>query len=392
VELFSIGSSQVVGRNIKARFPGKLKTLTRGQLIDRIRQVQPFPPVGRYVDPQRISGAPGTFSAHFFHDKKLMDKEKQLLFSDVGNLTCPAWLERMCKVVVSRELIVGQLIPAPGLDGNIDYYKVYRKIGTGDGLVAYALKAVAKDTTLKPLLLFRPSQWALCNEDAFETYLNDVQRKVGEMGWTPAMSHFRELMQDPHFRRGDQKISVAGYSLGGAHAQYFLAEHADHVSHALFYNDPGVDHQTAESFAERMRRAPGRAEPLNIQIFRMKGDFCHYVGGKHLGWGVNRPDVRIQLMEIDHENKQAAAFTLHAHRIFDNAAFPYQMECVEGAERLFSALDNSRRGPEVLWYETKRILWGNMAFAAIFALSKMVALASWLFGVRILRSSKEPDL
>lgn len=392
VELFSIGSGQVMSRNIKARFPEKLKTLSREQLEGRIQQVQPFPLVGSYRNPKEITGAPGTTIAYFFHDKKLMDKEKQLLFSDVRSLTYPAWLERMSKVVVNRELIEGQLIPAPGADGRIDYYKVYRKIATGDGLVAYAMKPVAADTTLRPLVIFRPSQWAFSNEDCFETYLNDVQHHVGEKGWKAASEHLDRLMGDSHFRRDHQKISIAGYSLGGAHAQYFLAAHADHISHAVFYNDPGVDTQTAEQLAERLNQAPRRSEPLNIQIFRMKGDFCHYVGSKHVGWGIRHPDVNIQLLEVDHENKQVAAFTLHAHRIFDNTIFPYRMDCVEDEGRLFNLLDNTKRGADVYWYEKIRLVWGKAAFMAIYTISKLIALISWFFGVQILRSSKDPSI
>ena len=391
VELFSIGASQLISRDIKTRFPEKIKAISREQLTGRMRQVQPFTLVGNYIDPLKITGAPSTTLANYVHDQKLMDKEKQLLFSDVEPLTFPAWQERMCKVIVNRELIVGQYIPAPGLDGRMDYYKVHRKIAAG-GLVSYALKPAANNSTLKPLVLFRPSQWALSNEDTIETYLNDVQPNVGEMGWQACQSQFEQLMRDPHFRRADQKISIAGYSLGGAHAQYFLDAHAHNISHAVFYSDPSADDATAEHFAQMINSSPRRAEPLNIQIYRMKGDFCHYVGGKHVGWGVNHPDVNVQLMEVDHENKTVAAFRLHSHRIFDNATFPYQMQCVEDSERLNNMLDNSKRGPDVFWYERMRRVWGGVAFVSFQALAQLINLVSWIFGVRILRSSKDIDL
>jgi hypothetical protein len=327
--------------------------------------------------------------AHLFHDKLRMDKEKQLLFSDVDRLNFPAWLERFTKVIINRELIEGQIIPAPGQDGRIDYYKVYRKVGTGEGLVAYALRPAANDSTLKPLIAFRPSQWAISNEDAFETYLNDVQPHVGEMGWKGAAPELQKLMSDPHFRRNNEKISLSGYSLGGAHAQYFLAAHADHVMYAVFYNDPSVDNATAEGFAKRMNSMGRRTEPLNIQLFQMNGDFCGYVGDKHVGHGVNHPDVNIQLMEGNHENKNAAAFKLHSHRIFDNTTFPYHMKCYDDTQQLFDRLDNSKRGAEVFWYEKTRRVWGGVAFTAIYALSRFVHFISWALGVKILRSSKD---
>ncbi len=393
IELFSIGSNQLLSRDIKQRFPGNLRSShSRVQLQERMRVVQPFPIVGSYRDPVKIAGSPGSFSAFFFHDKVLMDKEKQLLFSDVGRLSFQAWMERFAKVTANRELLEGQLIPAPGYDGRLDYYKVYRKVATGDGLVAYALRPATNDSTLKPIIVFRPSQWAVSNEDAFQTYLNDVQKNVGEMGWRAAKPFFEQLMNDPKFRRSDERVLIAGYSLGGAHVQRFLECHYENVSQALFYSDPSIDDETAESIRTKINAMPRRNEPLNIQIFRAKGDFCHYVGDKHAGWGVIHPDVNIQLNEVDHENKKISAMVLHAHRLFDNTTFPYQIQCYENTEELFNRLDNSKRGPDVFWYERMRRIWGGVAFYSFYGLSELIKLASWVFGVRILRSGRNPDL
>lgn len=391
VEIFSIGSSQITaGRDIALR----MGNMTCAQVREAVQRAQPLGVVGTYIDPFEIHGAPCTFAAQIMHDKLLMDKEKQLLFSDTQNLNFPAWLERMAKVTVNRELLEGQLIPTPGANGQLDYYKVYRKITTGDGLMAYALKPIATDSRLKPLLLFRPSQWAISNEDAFETYLNNVQPQLGERGWQAAADArlFEHLMQDPEFRSLDEKILIAGYSLGGAHAQYFLANFHEHVSNAIFYANPSVDAQTAEKFAETMRTLPPRSEPLYIQIFRMEKEFCHCVGEKHVGWGVNRPDVHIQLIYTDHNNEMISVFGLHAHRIFDNANFPYGMRGVENAEELFNHLDNSKRGMDIYWYEQTRQLWGHIAYATFSFIYQAIQWFSWIFGIKILRSSKYPEL
>jgi hypothetical protein len=396
VELFSIGSSQLLSRDIKRRFREKLSSLTREELRDKMGKVQPFPIVGNYKDPTKIHGAPGSFSAFFFHDKLLMDKEKQLLFSDVGRLTFHSWKERLAKVTVNRELLEGQLIPAPGQDGRIDYYKVYRKIATGDGLVAYGLRPVTRDSTLKPLIVFRPSQWAISNEDAIETYLNDVHVNIGEKGWEPSKPHFDQLMSDPKFRRGNEIVAIAGYSLGGAHAQRFLEFYYADVSKADFYSDPSIDNATAERIRMNINAMPRRAEPLNMEIFRTKGDLAHYVGDKHAGCGVVHPDVNIQLRETDHENKKISVLSLHSNRIFDNNVFRYRMQCVENKEQLFNHLDNSRRVPEiikdVIWYEKIRRLWGGVAYCSFSALSELIKFVSWIFGVKILRSSRDPEL
>ena len=391
IELFSIGSNQLLSRDIKTRFPEKLRGMTTEQLRERIRLVQPFPVVGNYRDPIKIPGSPTSFSAYLFHDKLLMDKEKQLLFSDVERLSFPAWMERLTKAISNRELLEKQLIPAPGQNGQIEYYKVYRKITTGDGLVAYALRPATSNSTLKPLIAFRPSQWAFSNEDAFETYLNDVQKNVGEMGWDAAKHLFEVLMKDQKFRRPGEKVSIAGFSLGGAHAQRFLEFHYEDVSLAVFYSDPSIDDDTAKRICTKVNAMPRRSEPLNIQIFRMKGDFCHYVGDKHAGWGIIHPDVNIQLMEVDHENKKNSAIHLHSHRIFDNRTFPYQMQCYENTEELFNRLDNSKRGPDVFWYERMRQIWGGVAFYTLYGLSELIKFTSTIFGVKILRSSRQPD-
>lgn len=393
VELFSIGSNQLLTRDIKERFPEKLKTITLPALRERIRNVQPFPIVGMYKDPETIYGSPGTRLANYFHDKLLMDKEKQLLFSDVGRKSFTAWLERICKVTVNREFLEGQLLAAPGPGGLPDYYKVHRKIATGDGLIAYALKPATRDSLLKPLVVFRPSQWALSNEDALETYRNDVQPSVGEDGWKAAEPLFDQLMQDPHFIHGNQRAGIAGYSLGGVHAQYLLAKHYDKINQAVFYNDPSTPDEVAEKAAAAINAMPRRPEdPLYMQIIRIDGDPCHYCGGKHVGWGITHPDVKIQLQEVDHDDKQISVFYLHAYRVFDNTNPAYQTRLCEDPEQLNNHLDNSKRGADVLWYERMRRLWGGVAYIAFGILGEIIKAISWLFGVKILRSSRDQEV
>src|ERR1700722_2248727 len=129
VELFTIGSSQLLSTDIKTRFPEKLSSLTCEQLKERIRVVQPFPIVGRH---RGIHGASKSFLANLFHNKLLMDKQKQLIFSNVACLSFRQWIERFAKEAVNKEYLEKQLIPAPGQNGGVEYYKVYRKIATGD--------------------------------------------------------------------------------------------------------------------------------------------------------------------------------------------------------------------------------------------------------------------
>ena len=52
------------------------------------------------------------------------------------------FVQRMGKIIVNLELEVGEIIITAN-NGGVDYFTVYQKIGTGDGLVAYALKPLA---------------------------------------------------------------------------------------------------------------------------------------------------------------------------------------------------------------------------------------------------------
>lgn len=392
VEAFSAGSAQVFSRDLKALSPTreKLKDLSPAEIERRMQACQPLSFVGDYVDPQQIHGSPRKVSDYFFHNKKRMDQEKQILFSDVRRLSKQSALERFCKATVNRELIEGQMVPFPGENGGVEYRRLYRKIATGDGLVAYAFKRCGDSA---PLLVFRPSQWAFSNEDAFETYRNDVQPNVGEMGWKKAAPLFTSLMNDPHFCPPDRRISIAGYSLGGAHAQRFLAEHYDKVNHAVFYASPSVERELAEGAAQRINQMPRReADPLNIQIFRARGDFCHYVGEMTVGCKVNHPDVNIQLLEIDHHNKKVSGFYLHSTRIFDTNSFDYRMYRYENPQDLYDHLDNSKRGPDVLWYERMRKIWGKAADYSFLGIQEIIKFFSKLFGVKVMRSSSDPQL
>ncbi|MES2121347.1 MAG: hypothetical protein V4492_01050 [Chlamydiota bacterium] len=394
VKVFSVGSNQVRVVDVKKVVGGaKLKTMSCERLTSCIARANPFPWIGKKINPFSLWGAPSKLIAHFFHNQLLMDREKQVLFEGCKNLSFHAWLERFTKVTVNRELIEGQIIPAPGGGGKLDYYRVYRKIATGDGLVAYALKPCCWDSRLKALVVFRPTQWAPSSEDATESLCNDFEPKIGDTGWRRALPHFEILMTDPHFRRNNQKVEVAGFSLGGVHAQRFLTNYCESVSKATFYADPGIDDETAQAAASRINAMPRRPNnPLYIEISRAKGDFCHYVGDKHIGWGVNHPDVNIELLEIDHNNKSITGSYLHVHRFFDNNEFDYQVTKHEGYEALQTHLDNTKRGFDILTYENSRKVWGRALCIALKVIAVGIQFFTSLIGLKVLRKSNEPAL
>ena len=67
IELFSVGASRMMTRDIKQRIPQQhLRDLTVAQLEEKMRMVNPFPVVGWSLDPREISGTPTNFLSWFF--------------------------------------------------------------------------------------------------------------------------------------------------------------------------------------------------------------------------------------------------------------------------------------------------------------------------------------
>ena len=262
-------------------------------------------------------------------------------------------LEYLTKVGINHPLREKQTIFIEGRS-----YSVHRKIAA-EGLVSYALKS---NDDLTPILLFRCTEINPFKEAAFDSMQNDVATNLGEMGYLAARESFRELMNDPTFRNADQKIRVAGYSLGGAHAQYFIAEHHASVSHGIFYSDPGIQAKIVEAFAKNIQKSL-RKEPLILQIFRTYGDPFPLFGDKHLGCGVDHPNVRTQLFEIDVKNQYSFDPKLHSKRIFSTD--DYTVYESRDPAHLSRKLDNARRNLVSPLFETTRQQCGGCLSVAL---------------------------
>jgi len=388
VRLFSIGSAQVMTRDIKRLCaPGtKIKQLTRSEIQEKLKRSQPFRGIlGKYINPMDIYGTPTEKRAWYIHDPLLMDREKQLLFSDAADLSHLAFIERFCKATVNRELVEKEIVPASGSDGNLDFYTVHKVIIAG-GLLACALKPLARDSTLKPLIVFRSTQMAISRINAVDTWLEDALKKIGEAGSKAAKPQLDRLMNDPSFLPPGTQAETAGFSLAGTYLQRLIPDHVDKICSAYFWGDPSVDAETAEQFAKKMRSSP-RQTPLSVSIYRTEGDFCHKAGEKHLFWNVDDPNVSIELFEVNHENKEIEALSLHSFKVYDNNQLNYRIRRVTSKQELFDHLDNTRRGPEVLWYERVRRIWGRFLYGFIYCSQAIVKGFGKIFGIQILRSS-----
>lgn len=257
--------------------------------------------------------------------------------------------EYLVKVQIADGLQKGQEITLQTSAGPARYV-VYKKIAT-EGLVSYALKPLTPDQP--PLVVFRCTEPDPRKEHSFHSMQNDTDPNIGERGWRAARETFRALMADRAFRQKGQYVKVGGYSLGGAHAQYFIAEHHARVSHGIFYNNPSIQPEVADAFAKNTQNTQ-RERPLVLQIFRNWGDPFHHFGGKHLGCGINHPNVQTQLLEISFPNQIKFDTDMHSQRVFNTDRYDYKVEEFTDPEILAKKLDNSKRDSTTIAVEQFR--------------------------------------
>lgn len=290
-----------------------------------------------------------------------------------------SWLEEFCKDTVNRELMNGQLIPVPGEDGQVDWYHVYARVAA-EGLIAYGLKPAASNSSLKPLIVFRPTQRELGARNAIETLKNDVELKIGSSGWLAAQEAFEALMKDSHFRKEGEKVIAAGYSIGGAHLQYFLYQFSDNVKAAFSFNAPSVDKSTADAFADQINGSSSRRkDPLSIYVIRSPLDHVPKFGEKHVGCGVKLGQgVKVELIEVDFQDPKMGWEQQHTRRAFSSDSSV--MTCFRSEDELLLKLDNSQRGPDVEWYQRLHYKWGWLAFRFFQCLHRLNQLIHFIIG------------
>lgn len=412
IEKFAIASAKLFHQDISALAGGR-NNLSRSEVAHFITAIQNVEFVGRAPPAHELRGGPDSFADYFWHDAFKLDRKRVHLSwpEDVERLTLPdhlhnryphlpkdlPWINRLAMVFTSLEMEVGELIPAPS-NGGIDYYRVYEKIGTGDGLVAYALKPLAHDSELAPMLVFRPSQMSLVAEDALETLFNDMEANIGETGYNAAHPLFTRLMQDPHFH-DNRKILLVGYSLGSSQAQRFLKDFWRLVYRAVLINGPSIDRATAQQFAAEMNHPDLviEGDPLKIEVCRNREDIADKAGETHLGWGVRLgAPVEISLVEFQNAPIMSRLLGSHSYRPLEPAHLDaLQSEEEIGVPHLYPRheldvqLDNFQRGPEIEWYERTRQFWGTQVlYNIIYGLYVFVKTLLACFGIQLFRSSR----
>ncbi len=391
IHMLEIGVSQILLTDLQEA-AGDVAQLTPLEIASKVEELVPFPENRLRKKPGELYGAPSERRAFFSFDRYLLDQENQILLDihDIANLSPKAYLERLSKVLVAREFSKGQVVPARTKDG-IDFYSVHEKISSGDGLVAYAFKPISHSSTLKPLLVFRGSPYHPAAEDFLETWLNNAQKDIGSLGYGSSRGALAALAYDQEFCPQGKKLTVCGFSLGGTHAQRFTADHIEKVDELITFNAPSIDEQTARMVAVKLNGIPsGQLPPLKVRIYRAVGDVCHYAGDQHLFCGVRpRDEINIRLVELTPKEK-ISRNKIHGWRPFDNTETykNYGKRTVRGWS-LDGELDNSQRGPDVLWYERLRVFIGYyLIYPGFYLISRSARRIEKLIGRTLLRKAQ----
>lgn len=389
VTMFGVGAADISTKRIKSGAEDKLSQLTTEQIRERCQQENPVRYIGPEATPQSLYGYPSQNRAYFVYDPFLDDLERLLLLQGMDQIQEKrAFYERFAKAIASREFGEKTIIPAPDFQGGVDYYKVYKKISNGSGLVAYALKPISAQSSLPPLIVFRSTALHPAAVDAIETWYDDLSPNIGDRGYNASKEKLEHLTNDPKFCPPGKKIEAVGFSLGGSHAQLYVKDHFQKVKNAYFFNDPGISAEAADRFAETMNAIPPESYPdLTLHIYRTKGDVIHFGGSKHLGFNVQDPRV-VKMTEIVPGSERPLSYRqLHNTRFFDSPDISFTERVIEG-EELQRELNNVERGTFAVWIERVRWFFGYFIVTPfIWVFTHIVNFFAWVFGFEFLRNS-----
>jgi hypothetical protein len=383
VRMLELGATLLRKKDLKDVLGMNPNASTLEQFLAEQSPVKPL-----NIDTSHLMGGPTNWSAFFLHNRYLMDRELQLLFSDVEDLSRNAYLERMFKSILPRELPVGLIVPAPHPSGvGVDFYEIYDVVTAGDGLVAYAFKPLYKESVLQPMVLFRASPFHFSAWDVFETWMNNLQKYVGWLGYQTARGKLSKLAHDTRFCPADKQMLVGGFSLGGTHAQLFTADHSGRISRAVFFNDPSADAETADLFASKINAIKQLPFPIKARLYRTEGDLANFAGEKHVFCGVDHPQVNIRL-KVFTPKKALTAAQCHGWKHFDtNGVQNSTKRDYTDADDLERELDNSKRGDDVQLYENIRLFGSYFIFPIFFLWSRFFHSIETLTGFTIARHS-----
>lgn len=253
---------------------------------------------------------------------------------------------------------------------------MYAKIASC-GLIAYALQPAAYNSSLSPLLVFRPTQTHAGAEDFLETLRNDLDSSIGKSGWLATESAFANLMADTAWRADDEKIIVAGFSLGGAHMQYFLSHYVNEVSSAYSFNAPGIDEDSARAFKSKIQPF----HPFKLFIFRSDKDLVPLVGKVHVGWDI-RKKKSAEVHILQGVFNKASKNWIHAHKRDLLSDPECQLHEIDDPFGFHTTLHN---GDNPHWLHRVHSRTGWLLSRALYLMVLIASAIERLTGIRLLR-------
>lgn len=337
-----------------------------------------------------VRGGPRQAHEYVIHDPLLQDKKLVSLLQGVQHLDWETYMERLTMAINGHEIPGGTVIPAPGFPtGSLDFYEVYRVVA-GKGLYAIALRPCSSKSALPPLLCLRCTQSSLGALDAVHTWTNNAQKNIGEKGYNACKEQLDELLQDRDFNPNG-KITLAGYSLGGAHAGLFFHDHWRSVDNAYFYRSVHNAEGVAEQLAAEINQLPPAFPGPSIYIDRVTGDWASYAGYRHVGHGITHLGTWIRVREFDlgFIPKNFVEWgNLHSERVLDRKVQPPKR--LYFRDELIHELDNKLRGKAIKQYEKMRMTLGDKILYHVFEFFyRIFGFIFELLGIRIFRSSDD---
>lgn len=403
VEIFGVGSANIHIDDLLEQ--GNPSDLTPGQLHSAYIQADPLHYLGETSDPTSLRAGPSDFAQYLWIPQVAKDRKRVNLYQGVENLNWHAYLQRLSMAIIGCEPKVGTLIPAPIGGGRVDYYKVH-KIIPAKGLYAVALKPVSKFSKLQKMVLFRQTRTSLNEMDTIHSWINNVEKNIGQTGYEAAQKQLQSLMEDPDFCRKDEKVVVSAYSLGGAHCGHFCREFWRRISEAVFFNDvSNSDLKVAEGLADEINQLPPDTLGPNVTIYRaisskdgMIGDWAHFSGRKHVFWGIKHPGTSVQvksfiLPDLTPPRDIATWGKFHGWRYLDegdgNPYEKYEVNVYRGRTLVDRELDNHQRGEAIKRFEEMRLSLGTKVLYDVLNIGfRILDFSLRFFGIPILKTSE----
>ncbi len=394
IERAGVGLARPFTEDLRHRFRCDPHTMTREALHKAYSELRGDPFIGKLPP----SGGDGL---SFRYDPFLWDKKRQhlshgiegLIATDNPQQTNFPYIDRLAKSFSAYELQPGEIIPMLLPDGAIDYWEVYEKLGTGDGLVGYAFRKIACDSPLAPTFLLRSTQLSPVAEDAAESFIeNDLEACIGNTGYSAAKGQFEALLKDPEFRPTGQQVHIIGFSLGGTQAMRFLCDYWKETEVATIINAPSLEASAAEELARQVNAHLATHIFLTIHHYRNRagkiqgGDVSDYFGEKAVGWGFTNPHARVYVREFQ---KLAPTTKLTDRVLGPHTAKRYDSEKFEAfpvwscpQSELDSQLNNAVREDPIPTYEARRKTYGTgCCYPILRTLYRFVLWVLGLFGI-----------